>query len=87
MKHLGKKLREYLIKSGMLFKGDAHIVSLIISSNEDVLVKKQHLREAGFLVSAVRHPTVPRGDECLRITLTSNHTVEDIEAFCRALES
>ena len=43
------------------------------------------LREAGFLIPAIRYPTVPRHAARLRITLSAAHADKDIDALNRAL--
>jgi 7-keto-8-aminopelargonate synthetase-like enzyme len=43
------------------------------------------LREAGFLIPAIRYPTVPRQAARLRVTLSAAHADKDIDALNRAL--
>ncbi len=43
------------------------------------------LREAGFLIPAIRYPTVPRHAARLRLTLSSEHIGEEIDALNQAL--
>jgi 8-amino-7-oxononanoate synthase len=43
------------------------------------------LRERGFWVSAIRHPTVPRGAERLRVTLSAAHAPQQVDALLQAL--
>ncbi len=43
------------------------------------------LLDRGFLVSAIRPPTVPRGTARLRVTLTAGHTHDQIDALLDAL--
>lgn len=50
-----------------------------------VLDASQRLRERGFWVSAIRHPTVPAGTERLRVTLSAGHRDADIDALLDAL--
>ena len=42
------------------------------------------LRECGLFVPAIRPPTVPEGEACLRISLTAGHTEEMIAALLAA---
>lgn len=55
------------------------IQPLIIGNSEKALNISQKLFEQGFYVSAIRAPTVPKGTERLRITLSANHTQNQIE--------
>lgn len=43
------------------------------------------LREQGFLIPAIRYPTVPRHAARLRITLSAAHAAKDIDALNQAL--
>jgi 8-amino-7-oxononanoate synthase len=43
------------------------------------------LREEGFLVPAIRYPTVARGRARLRVTVSAAHEAEDLAAFLSAL--
>ena len=43
------------------------------------------LRERGFYVPAIRYPTVARGQARLRLTLTAEHTGEQIRALTQAI--
>lgn len=45
------------------------------------------LKEHGFIVPAVRPPTVPRGTARLRISLSAAHTVHDVQALAVAFSS
>jgi 8-amino-7-oxononanoate synthase len=54
------------------------IVPIIVGSEEQALSLSQQLVEQGFLVPAVRFPTVPRGSARLRVTLSAAHQLQDI---------
>jgi len=45
----------------------------------------EQLREAGFFIPAIRHPTVPRNEARLRVTLSSRHSSGDIQLLLDAL--
>jgi len=61
------------------------IQPLIVGSSEDALALSQRLLERGCLVPAIRPPTVPRGTERLRISISAAHSQADIEALVTAL--
>jgi 8-amino-7-oxononanoate synthase len=61
------------------------IVPLILGENEAALAASAALQERGFLVPAIRYPTVPRGSARLRVTLSAAHRTEDITALLETL--
>jgi 8-amino-7-oxononanoate synthase len=54
------------------------IVPIIVGSEEQALSLSERLVERGFLVPAVRFPTVPRGSARLRVTLSAAHQLQDV---------
>ena len=61
------------------------IQPLILDDPESALAAGRSLSEQGFVVCAIRPPTVPEGTSRLRITLSARHTREQIEHFTEAL--
>ena len=61
------------------------IQSLIIGDNNQALAYSHKLKQQGFLVLAIRPPTVPKNTARLRITLTSEHTHNQIDQLISAL--
>ncbi|MBV8099247.1 MAG: 8-amino-7-oxononanoate synthase [Verrucomicrobia bacterium] len=54
------------------------IVPIIVGAEEQALSFSEDLMERGFLVPAVRFPTVPRGSARLRVTLSAAHQLQDV---------
>ena len=83
----GDELRAVLAAHRDQFQPDAPsaIVPLILGENEAALAASAALQERGFLVPAIRYPTVPRGSARLRVTLSAAHRTEDITALQEAL--
>jgi 8-amino-7-oxononanoate synthase len=54
------------------------IIPQILGSNEATLAASKALDQAGFLVPAIRFPTVPRGTARLRISLSAAHPPETV---------
>ena len=54
------------------------IVPMIVGLEEQALSLSEALVERGFLVPAVRFPTVPRGSARLRVTLSAAHLRDDV---------
>ena len=61
------------------------ILPLIVGGEAKAVATMERLREAGFFIPAIRYPTVPRNEARLRVTLTANHTAEDILQLLDAL--
>jgi len=55
------------------------IVPVIVGETEAALMASELLQEAGFLVVAIRPPTVPAGTARLRFAFTAQHADADIE--------
>lgn len=64
---------------------ESAIIPIIVGENETALAASDRLRERGFLIPAIRFPTVPRGTARLRITLSAAHTSSQIESLESAL--
>lgn len=58
---------------------------LPLGDNDRALDLAEALGRGGFLVRAIRPPTVPAGSARLRITLSSSHRPQDIQALCATL--
>ncbi|HWE02650.1 MAG TPA: 8-amino-7-oxononanoate synthase [Tepidisphaeraceae bacterium] len=65
--------------------GDSPIIPIILEEERKAIAASEKMMEAGFLVPPIRPPTVPRGSTRLRITLSSEHTMDEIESLVRAL--
>ncbi|MDP0492247.1 MAG: 8-amino-7-oxononanoate synthase [Verrucomicrobiota bacterium JB023] len=63
------------------------IIPLIMGDNERTLNASNTLQGDGFLVPAIRYPTVPRGTARLRLTLSAAHEERQIEHLADALKS
>ncbi len=63
------------------------IQPLLTGSASRAMDWSERLYEAGFLVTAIRPPTVARGASRLRITLSAAHRENDVDRLLDALES
>lgn len=61
------------------------IQPLLVGSADAALSASRALEAAGFLVVAIRPPTVPQGAARLRITLSAAHTPDQIDTLLDAL--
>jgi len=60
-------------------------VSLVMGSAAHALDASDALRSAGFLVAAIRPPTVPPGTSRLRFTFSAAHTAAQVAALVAAV--
>jgi 8-amino-7-oxononanoate synthase len=65
--------------------GCSPIVPIYLGTEEAALGAASRLQTSGFLVPAIRPPTVPPGTARLRVAISAAHTRGEIEAFARAL--
>jgi 8-amino-7-oxononanoate synthase len=83
---VGGRLREKLRQNiALLSKDTTPIIPKLLGSNEAALAASTSLEQAGFLVPAIRYPTVPRGKARLRISLSAAHSTESIRLLSCAL--
>jgi 8-amino-7-oxononanoate synthase len=64
---------------------ESAIIPLIVGDESHAVATASALRERGFFVPAIRYPTVARGAARLRITLTADHSAEDVGKLTMAL--
>ena len=68
-----------------LMASDTAIQPLTIGSSDSAMAVSEALAEAGFLVGAIRPPTVPEGTARLRVTLTAAHSEQQVDQLLEAL--
>ena len=90
--------RERLLANGDYFRqrcrhmgfdadlSESYIVPIILGSPEEATAASEQLWQRGLMIPAIRPPTVAPGSSRLRISLTSEHTREDIDGLCQMLE-
>ena len=61
------------------------IFSIPMASDAQALKESEHLVAQGYLVRAMRPPTVPRNTSRLRVIVRANHSPEQLAALARAL--
>ena len=62
------------------------IQPLILGTEDRTLAVAEQLQQRGYLVAAIRPPTVPAGSSRLRITLCAEHSREQVTGLLTALE-
>jgi len=78
------KARQFTEALG-LAEAESSIVPLIVGTPDRALSASQALAERGFLVTAIRPPTVPEGTSRLRFTFSATHTEENINRLIAAV--
>ncbi|NJK91689.1 MAG: 8-amino-7-oxononanoate synthase [Blastochloris sp.] len=68
-------------------KRNSPIIPLHIGPEDQALQHSLRLQEQGFLLPAIRHPTVARGSARLRLTLNSTHDAAEIQRLIQALHN
>jgi 8-amino-7-oxononanoate synthase len=63
----------------------SQIVPVILGDNSRALGLSDRLLRAGFFVRAIRPPTVPRGRARIRLSVTAEHTDEDVSRLLEAI--
>jgi len=68
-----------------LREAESPIVSVVLGSAERALRASDELKLAGFLVPAIRPPTVPAGTSRLRFTFSAAHREDRVRALAAAV--
>jgi 8-amino-7-oxononanoate synthase len=78
----GQSLRHKLQRNiAQLADQQTPIIPKILGSNSAAIAASQALEQAGFLVPAIRYPTVPRGSARLRMSVSAAHPVDAVQAL------
>jgi 8-amino-7-oxononanoate synthase len=63
------------------------VVAVVAGSAERALQASEQLRLAGYLVPAIRPPTVPQGTARLRFAFSAAHSEDDVGKLARAIDA
>jgi len=77
-----RRLRHGLGQLGWEALGDAHIIPVI--ARQGVMKLGQQLLERGVFAPAIRYPTVARGSERIRLTVSARHSPTEIDQILDA---
>ncbi len=79
-------MRSRLAQHGLgCVQGRTSIFPVLLGSEERALEVSQRLLDRGFLVAAIRPPSVPQGTSRLRITVTASHSAAQIDELVGCL--
>lgn len=68
-----------------LIQGVGPIIPLVLHDSSAAVSMATQLRERGYMVAAIRPPTVPHGTSRLRISLTAAHSTDDVDCLADAI--
>jgi 8-amino-7-oxononanoate synthase len=81
------QLKKGLEKIGApILETESPIIPIVFGDELKTLKAAEFLLKEGFLVPAVRYPTVPKGKARLRITVSANHSESEIDQFVSAFK-
>jgi 8-amino-7-oxononanoate synthase len=91
----GARLRQRLKENIRCFGREAGVATgsptaiqpVLLGKPEAALAAAARLEEAGFLVPAIRYPTVPRTRARLRVSLSAAHSPDEIAHLARAVRT
>ena len=82
-----KRLREELKKIGApILPSESPIIPVVFGDEKRTIQAAEFLLGHGFLIPAVRYPTVPKGKARLRITVSANHSSIEIDRLTQAFK-
>ena len=78
--------RDIAAQNGIdVMSSQSAIQPVLIGDPQRAVAISEAMRSRGIWVTAMRHPTVPKGTDRLRITLSALHQKKDIDVMCDAL--
>ena len=78
-------LLDELARHGVAAKTDSAIVPIVLGTSERAIRAAEFLRERGFLVSAIRYPSVAENAARLRIAVMATHRRDDLAELAAAV--
>jgi 8-amino-7-oxononanoate synthase len=66
--------------------GDSPIIPVYLGTSERALAIASSLRSKGFFVTAIRPPSVPVNQALLRISLSINHSQDQMRALIECMQ-
>ena len=81
-----KLMGKLLSEAGLnIVEGETPIIPIIVGPAELANRLSDELKNGGILVSAIRPPSVPKGESRLRLTIIATHTKEEIESSAKKI--
>jgi len=79
--------RTQLSRTGCDLENLTPIIPVMLRDEDRALAASAELRKKGFLVAAIRPPTVPLGTSRLRVTISAAHKEDDIRMLAKAIST
>lgn len=70
---------------GLPIESETAIIPIRIGDEEMAMRVSERLMAQGYFISAIRYPTVRKGEAMLRVALMSSHTKEDLKGAAKAI--
>ena len=74
-----------LQENGLPFTSETAIIPIRIGDEERAMEISRLLMERGYFISAIRYPTIKKGEAMLRAALMSSHTKDELAGAARAI--
>ena len=87
LQKLTNLFRKSLLSADFPIIGESHIIPLMQAGNNNVVATSDYLQDRGFLAMPIRSPTVKKGSERVRFSLTANLPESCIERLIEALKN
>lgn len=86
VRSMADRFRRRLETSGLRYEGSgSQIIPVLVGKSATTLELSRRLEERGVLAPAMRPPTVPAGQACLRFSITSSHDPAHIDLAVEAV--
>ena len=85
VRELARRVRERFSGAFEIPAGDSPIVPLIVGESETANSLARELENQGMITWPIRPPTVARGRSRVRITLSCEHSDDEVARLCDAL--
>ncbi|ABI57775.1 8-amino-7-oxononanoate synthase [Alkalilimnicola ehrlichii MLHE-1] len=86
LRALVRRFRAGIADLGLdLMPSETPIQPIVVGEADQALQASRALEERGYLVTAIRPPTVPKGTARLRVTLSAAHTPQQVDGLVAAL--
>ncbi|MDQ1005359.1 8-amino-7-oxononanoate synthase [Neobacillus niacini] len=80
-----KKIKTSLQEMGYTVKGDdTPIIPVIIGDTHKTVMFAKRLLEKGIYAPAIRPPTIPLGESRIRLTVTADHSLKEIDYLLKS---